>query len=146
MLNIRNRGARNVSTRRADAADTEQARARTLIGVPHLVVGAIGLVLDCVGVLTAGALTPVLLIPVALRVVVDGLTAYAGLLITDGYRRGAILAIVTGVLRLALLLLGARFGLTLVITVLLIGGAVWLLPSLESTTRTPQGRSKLGSD
>lgn len=124
------------SARNAAATTTDADRLSAAVGIAHLGLGAIGVVYAGVGLLTAAAISPVFLIPVAARLITDILSCYAGLLIRDGRRRGALVAILAGVMRAVLLVITASFGITLVLTVVLIGAAVWILPTFTTPEPT----------
>ncbi len=55
----------------------------------------------------------------------------AGLWITDGRRRGAILAIGCDVVHAILLVLSAQWGIELALAVVLSVATIWVMPSVE---------------
>lgn len=136
MLNLR-KGDRRVGPsgtplgRRAGVSRQEEnERAPTSIGIAHVVFGAVGLTSAGVGLLF-NANSPLLVAVLVGRIGFELLTCYAGLLISDGRRRGALIAIATGMVRTMLLALSGARGLTLVVSVVLIGAVVWLMPTLR---------------
>ena len=114
-------------TRSVKRGDDEQVP--TIVGFAHLGLGAVGLTAAGVGLLF-NAQTPVLLAVLIVRVVFELATCYAGLLIKDGLKKGAVIALVTGAVRIALLLVSADVGLMLLVSVVLVGASGWLLPTL----------------
>lgn len=115
------------ATRAVKRDDDEQVQA--IVGFAHLGLGAVGLTAAGVGLLF-NAQRSVLIAVLFVRVVFELATCYAGLLIKDGVRKGAVIALVTGAVRIALLLLSAEVGFMLGISVVLVGASGWLLPTL----------------
>ena len=111
------------------AAHDEEDQATSIVGIAHVILGAVGLTAAGVGLLFS-AQTPLLVAVLIARVVFELATCYAGLLIKDGQRKGAFIALGTGALRTVLLLVSADVGLMLVISVVLIGASGWLLSTL----------------
>lgn len=114
---------------KSSGARDDEAQAPKVVGIAHVILGAVGLTAAGVGLLFS-AQTPLLVAVLLARVVFESATCCAGLLITDGQRKGAVVALVTGALRIALLLVTGSMGLMLVVSVVLLGAAGWLLPSL----------------
>lgn len=128
------------SSSRYSAAAADTGKFTSFIGMAHVILGAVGLVSAGAGVLTAAVMSPLFVIPVVVRALLEGLTCYAGLMIGDGLRKGALLAIGTGVIRVVLLVFMSSFGVTLAVTVVLGAAVVWILPTLTSSGPVAQAR------
>ena len=128
---------------RRPAVPTQGLTALDVVGIGHVVLGALALGGALVGVVTSMDTAPLgALVVFGLLALVGGLTALAGLWLRDGQRRGAILAAGLDVARLLLLLLAwpRTSGLDLVLTLALLVGVLWVWPSLPARNAEPPGR------
>ncbi len=100
-----------------------------VVGLAHVVFGAIGLISGGMALLFAGAFSAHALWEPVFQLLVAALMILAGLWLRDGERRGAWLAAGLDAVRLVLFL-SASGGVDLIALALLLG-VVWLLPTLR---------------
>jgi predicted benzoate:H+ symporter BenE len=124
---------RRTALRNFSAARGESMQPTDIVGLAHVVLGAIGFVGAGIAFLFSGPAPGVALVLAVLMLIGPALTVLAGLWLRDGQRRGATLAVVVDVSRIALLAItGALFSLSTALIAAMLIGAVWLWPTLEA--------------
>ena len=124
---------RTRTARRRPLVPVHRVSARDLVGVAHVVAGAMAATAALfVLVMTAEYGSAGDRVTAAVMLLLGGGLAAAGLWLRDGRRRGAVLAVALDGLRLLLLLLALpRTGaLDLAFAAALLGGTIWLWPTL----------------
>ena len=125
---------RTRTARRRPIVPVHRVGARDVVGVAHVAAGAMAAVAALfVLAMTAEHGSAGERVTAAVMLLLGGGLATAGLWLRDGRRRGAVLAVALDGLRLLLLLLALpRSGaLDLAFALALLGGTVWLWPTLD---------------
>ena len=139
------KASRRAPTRRRFGARADEAElsARSVIGMAHVAVGALGLLTGTFGGLFAAAgVAPETLMLAGGTILAAALTILAGLWIIDGRGRGAALAVVVDTLRLFLLGAAVRgVNMDVLLAAALLGAVLWLWPSLDARVREPKART-----
>ena len=110
--------------------------AHTIIGFAHVALGALGVLGVLMTIVFGSGMPAAAVLPgVVLSAVASGALVLAGLWLAEGRKRGAVLAASMDAARCALLAYsGGIFTLDVLLSLVLGGASIWILPQLELPT------------